>query len=141
MEIIQIDDVRVQIVELKKLVRVVEPGQHPVLEDGTSVRQADFQFSKDRQWVEENLTTGLSFVTSMKKFKQLIKLRQRHVAQVDIYAIDEHAVHLEGLRFIHDKPGHVSLVVSLRMKVVELISRLEVLASKMEPVGRMWVSP
>lgn len=138
-EIIQVDDVRKQIVELKKLIRVVDPGQHALLING-SVREVDFRLSRDLQWVEPDESVGLSFATSMQKFKSLLKLKRRFVNQVDVYAVEESTVHIDGLRFIHDRPGHVSLVVTKHMKVSELVEKLEMLALQMQSIGRMMVS-
>ena len=141
MEVIQVDDVYVQLVELKKLIRVVDPGEHATLVAGGIRENIDFRLSKDGKWVEEDQTMGLSFATTMKKFKNLVKLKKRRVGQIDIYAVDEHSVHIDGLRFIHDSPGHASLVVTKRMPVRDLIERLEQLATKMEPIGRLWIAP
>ncbi len=46
MELIQIDDVREQIAELKKLIRVVDPKSHSTLTNG-NVREVDFKFSSE----------------------------------------------------------------------------------------------
>ena len=138
-EIIQVDDIRKQIVELRKLVRVVDPGQHALLVKGT-VREVDFHLSADLHWVEADETTGLSFATSMQKFKSLLKLKRRFVSEVDVYAVEESTVHIDGLRFIHDRPGHVSLVVTKRMTVGDLVDKLETLALNMQPIGRMMVA-
>lgn len=139
MEIIQVDDVRRQIEQLKKYLRVVEAGDHSLLSDGT-VREVDFRLSPDKKLVYPDRTVGLSFVRSMQKFKSLVKLKRKYVTQVDIYAIDALTVTIKGLEFIPDKPGHVSLVVTEQMKTSELIEKLELLAKKMEYIGRMWVS-
>lgn len=48
MELIQIDDVRKQIMELKKLVRVVDPDSHATLTN-SGVRELDFKFSNDME--------------------------------------------------------------------------------------------
>lgn len=138
MELIQVDDVHKQIVELRKLLRVVDPGQHAALVQGT-IRDVDFEISADGKWVEANRAKGLSFATSMKKFKSILKLKGRHVSHVDVYAVDAATVHLEGLLFNPDRPGHVSLVVTQRMTVAALVARLETLALHMEPIGRISV--
>lgn len=93
----------------------------------------------DGKWVEATPDKGLSFATSMKKFKSILKLKGRHVPHVDIYAIDTALVHIDGLHFNPDRPGHVSLVVTQRMTVAALVGKLETLALQMEPIGRISV--
>ncbi len=136
MELIQVDDVRKQIVELRKLVRVVDASHHATLTDNT-VREVDFSFSTDMEWVEADTNSGLSFATNMKKFKKLIKSKARFQAEVDIFVIDESLLIVEGLRIIHDRPGHASLTVTRRMKLPELIKKLEIVALKLESIGRV----
>jgi len=141
MELIQIDDVRKQIIELKKLIRVVDPNSHATLTDGT-VREVDFKLSDDMEYAEESREVGLSFATNMKKFKKLIKSKARFHEEVDIYAVDEMALlTVDGLKVIHDRPGHASLTVTERTSIPDLIERLETVAGKMEKIGRMRVSP
>ena len=140
MELIQVDDVREQIMELKKLIRVVDPGTHATLTNG-NVREVDFKFSSDMEYVEASNDVELSFATNMKKFKALIKSKARFHAEVDIYAIDElKLMGVDGLKILHDRPGHASLIVTKRMRVPDLIKKLEMIAGKMEKIGRMRVS-
>ncbi len=140
MELIQIDDVREQITELKKLVRVVDPRSHATLTNH-NVREVDFKFSSDMEYVEASRDVGLSFATNMKKFKKLIKSKARFHAEVDIYAIEESMLLVDGLKIVHDRPGHASLTVTKRTSVPELIKKLEVVARKLEKIGRMRVTP
>ena len=140
MELILVDDVRRQIAELGKLIRIADPGAHALLTAG-SVREVDFSFSADMQWIEADLSRGLSFATNMQKFKGIVKNKARFVASIDIYALEETRVHIEGLRFVHDRPGHVSLAVTRRMRVGELIAKLELLRDKLEPIGTLRVAP
>lgn len=76
MELIQIDDIREQITELKKLIRVIDSRTHATLTNGNA-REVDFKFSSDMEFVEPNSEVGLSFATNMKKFKVLIKSKAR----------------------------------------------------------------
>jgi len=141
MELIQIDDVRKQITELKKLIRVVDPKMHSTLTNG-NVREVDFKFSTDMEFVEPSNDVGLSFATNMKKFKSLIKSKARFQVEIDIYAVEElMLMGLDGLKIVHDRPGHASLTVTKRMRVPDLIKKLEAIALKMEKIGRMRVSP
>ena len=102
-----------------------------------TVREIDFSFSADMEWIEANTESGLSFATNMKNFKKLVKSKVRFQAEVDIFVIDESMLIVEGLRIIHDRPGHTSLTVTRRMKVPELIQKLETVALKLESIGRM----
>ena len=141
MELIQIDDVRERITELKQLIRVVDPGTHSTLVN-SGVREVDFKFSRDMEYVEPSSDAGLSFATNMKKFKSLIKTKARFHSEIDIYAIDETSLlAIDGLKIIHDRPGHASLTVVQRMKTAELIKKLESVASKMDKIGTMRVAP
>ncbi|SBS29198.1 hypothetical protein MSP8886_01472 [Marinomonas spartinae] len=139
MELIQVDDVRAQIAELKKLVRVVDPGTHPTLTNN-GVREIDFKFSSDMEYVEASSDVGLSFATNMKKFKKLVQSKARFHAEMDIYTIDESMLQVDGLKIVHDRPGHASLTVTKRIRVPELIQKLEIVARKLEKIGRMRVS-
>lgn len=139
MEYIQVDDVAHQIETLKRLVRISDPKTSPTLVNG-GIREIDFDISSDLEWVNPNQTKGLSFATSMKKFKRIIKTKARFVSEIDVYAIDESEFFDDGLRFNHDSPGHASLVVTRKMKVAELISKLENLSKKMEPIGKIKVT-
>lgn len=56
--------------------RAVDAGTHSLL-SGNNVRELDFEFSADMQWIEASPDKGLSFATNMKKFKQLIKSKGR----------------------------------------------------------------
>lgn len=141
MELIQIDDVREQITNLKKLIRVVDPRTHATLTNGNA-REVDFKFSSDMEFVEPSSEVGLSFATNMKKFKTLIKSKARFHVEVDIYAIEElKLIGVDGLKVVHDRPGHASLTVTKRMRVPDLIKKLEIIAGKMEKIGRIRVAP
>lgn len=140
MEFIQVGDVEEQIVTLKKLVRISDPGVNPLL-TANSIRAVDFDISKDFEWVNPNPTVGLSFATSMKQFKKLVKSKGRFFNEIDVYAIDDNEFFEEGLRFIRDSPGHASLTVTRKMKVGELISKLEKLSKMMESIGKIKVNP
>lgn len=140
MELIQVDDIRHQLVELRRIARIADPGGHATLHDGRP-RLLDFQFSSDMQWIEPDLTKGLSFATSMKRLKSVLNTRSRFHPTLDVYVIDEEKLTMEGLRLIHDRPGHASLVVARRMRVSELIDRLDRLAYLMEYIGTIRTSP
>lgn len=140
MELIQIDDIREKITELKKLVRVVDPSSHSTLTNG-SVRELDFKFSNDMEYIEPSLIVGLSFATNMKKFKKLLKSKSRFHSEVDIYAIDESLLSIEGLKIVHDRPGHASLTVTQKMPIATLIEKLEIIARRMDKIGRLRIEP
>ncbi len=139
MELIQVSDVRKQIVELKKIVRIVDKESHATLTDN-AVRELDFKFSSDMEWVEKSTDAGLSFATNMKKFKKLIKSKARFNAEIDIYVIDKSRLIIDGLKLVHDRPGHASLTVTEKMRVPELVKKLELVAERMDSIGRIKVS-
>jgi len=140
MELIQIDDVRKQIIELKKLIRIVDLNSHATL-TGDNVREVDFKFSSDMEYVEPSNDVGLSFATNMKKFKKLIKSKVRFHEEVDIYTIDKSMLIIDGLKIVHDRPGHASLTVTKKMRVLDLIKKLKKIAGNMDKIGRMRIAP
>lgn len=119
--------------------RVVDANHHATL-TGNTVREVDFSFSADMEWIVADTNSGLSFSTNMRKFKKLIKSKARFQAEVDIFVIDESILIVEGLRIIHDKSGHASLTVTRRMKLPELITKLEIVALKLESIGRVSIT-
>ncbi|QFT53279.1 hypothetical protein [Microbulbifer sp. THAF38] len=140
MELIQVDNVREQITKLQKLIRVVDPHSHSTLTDGT-VREIDFKFSPDMEYIEASNEVGLSFATNMKKFKKIIKSKSRFHTECDIYAIDESLLSMDGLKIIHDRPGHASLTVTKKMPIPDLINKLKVIAARMDKIGTMRIAP
>lgn len=122
MELVTMEDIRHIIIELKKFVRIADPGGHSTLTQG-SVSPADFNLSEDRARVNKDLTKGLSFATNMRKLKSIIKSKARFHTDIDIYAVDEHVALPVGLRFIKDRPGHASLVVTQDMSTEDLKTR------------------
>lgn len=139
MEYIFVDDVREHIQTLQKYVRPVGSTEHPMLFEG-SVRDVDFVLSNDKQWVEPSLAHGLSFATSMKKFKSVFKLKARRFEEVDVYALDDQSPLPADMKIVRDRPGHASLVVTKRMTVKQLIDKLETLAGISEHIGSIKVS-
>lgn len=139
MEYIFLDDVKVHIQELKRYIRPVGSSEHPTLVEG-SVREVDFVLSPDKKWVEPSLEYGLSFATSMKKFKSVYKLKARRFSEVDVFAIDDLTPLPDNMKIIRDRPGHASLVVTKRMLVSELIKKLEIVAQRAEYIGRIRVA-
>ena len=138
MELITMEDLRHIIIELKKFVRIADPGSHSTLTED-SITPVDFNLSQDRAQVNKDLTKGLSFATNMRKLKSIIKSKARFHTDIDIYAIDEHAPLPEGLQFIRDRPGHASLVVTQNMSTADLIKKLKKIAKILEPIGTVKV--
>ncbi len=66
------EDLRKIIIELKKFVRIADPGGHRTLTQG-SVTPADFILNQYRTRVNKDLKLGLSFATNMRKLKAIIK--------------------------------------------------------------------
>lgn len=140
MELVTMEDVKHLIVELKKFVRISDPKGHSTLTliDG-KIESGDFNFSPDKTQVNKDLTTGLSFTTNMRKLKSIIKSKSRFYRDIDIYAVDEFVSLPSGLRFIKDRPGHASLVVTENMSTKDLIIKLEVVAKLLESIGTVRV--
>ncbi len=138
MELVTMEDLRNVIIELKKFVRIADPGGHRTLTQST-VTPADFNLSQDRKRVNKDLTKGLSFATNMRKLKAIIKSKARFHTDIDIYAVDEYVALPAGLKFIKDRPGHASLVVTQDMSTDELIKKLEKVAIILEPIGTVRV--
>lgn len=137
MELVHINDIKEHITELKKLIRVVQVPSHATLVN-KNIRQRDFVISKDQKFVEASSEKGLSFTTNMKKLKSLISLNKRYAKEVDIFSIDEfELMDIDGLKIIHDRSGHASLTVTKRMPISDLIKKLEIVADRMEKLGRM----
>jgi hypothetical protein len=139
-EYILLDDLKLHIETLRKCVRPVGAKEHPMLVAG-GVRAVDFVLSEDRQWVLPSLEHGLSFATSMKKFKSVYKLKSRFFEEIDVYAIDDTTPLPPNMQLIRDKPGHASLVVAQKMSVQALTENLIMLAGRAELIGRIKVSP
>jgi hypothetical protein len=135
MEYILAEDLKRHLEVLKKYIRPVGSADHPTLVNG-SVRQVDFLLSPDGKTALPS-AGGLSFVTSMKKFKGLLKLKARHVGEVDVYAFDDALALPPGLEIVRDRPGHASLRVKEKMALTDLIGRLEDLGRRMERIGRI----
>ncbi len=138
MELVTMEDLRNVIIELKKFVRIADPGGHRTLTQG-SVTPADFNLSQDRTRVNKDLTKGLSFATNMRKLKAIIKSKARFHTDIDIYAVDEYVALPAGLKFIKDRPGHVSLAVTQDMSTADLVKKLEKVAIILEPIGTVRV--
>ena len=115
----------------KHFIRITDPGSHRTLVNG-SVRPADFNIDNNETRVKADRTKELSFATSMKKLKSIIKSKSRFFSDINIYSIDEFVRLPDGLQFIKDRPGHVSLVVTKDMETKALIEKLEVVARSME---------
>lgn len=140
MELVTMEDLRHVIMDLKKFVRISDPGGHRTLTQGT-VSSVDFNLSQDGLTVNADLTKGLSFATNMKKLKSIIKSKARFHTDIDIYAVDEYVSLPTGLKFIKDRPGHASLVVTQNMTIDELIKKLEKVAIILESIGTVRVKP
>jgi len=138
MEYILIDDIPAQIRELQRYWRPVGSSEHPLLVDG-GVREVDFVLSPDKQWVLPSLEHGLSFATTLKKFKSVYKLKARRFSEVDVYAIDDSTPLPPLMQLVRDRPGHASLVVVQKMSVRDLVRNLESLARSADHIGRIKV--
>ena len=140
MEYIVFEDMRRHIEVLKKFTRPVGIGEHPTLYDGGLRDNIDFKISEDGRWVEPG-PLGLSFATSMKSFKRILKIKGRFYTEVAIYAIDAMTPLASFFKTVPDSPGHLSLTVVERTLRSVVINELEKLADKMEKIGVIKITP
>jgi hypothetical protein len=140
MEYILLEDVRKVIENLKKYVRPVGVGEHPLLDKDGDIRQVDFDISPDRKTVRRG-PGGLSFATSMKKFKKVVALKKRHAfEEVEVNIIDDTVPLPDFLRIVRDSPGHASLQVTKDVDKEKVVGALIILSRHMENIGRMKTS-
>ncbi len=137
MEYILLDDVKEHIQELKKYIRPVGVTEHSMLVKG-GVRDVDFLLSEDKKWVLPS-DKGLSFATSMKKFKSVYRLKSRLFLEVDVFAIDDMTAIPQNMKIIRDRPGHASLIVTQKMLTTDLVKNLELISQRAEHIGRIRV--
>jgi hypothetical protein len=135
MEYIVTEDLRRHLEVLRKYVRPVGPGEHPTLYP-EGVRDVDFAMTPDRQWVLPS-DLGLSFVTNMRKLKKILSSKGRFFEEVDVFAFDDTFPLPPGLIIVRDGAGHASLRAVVKMKVSDLIPKLEDVSRRMEKIGRI----
>lgn len=99
------------------------------------VRQNDWLFSADLQWVLPHNQMGLSFSAQYQHLKGIYKMKEKHNpgAKIDVYWVLESADLPPDMKFEPDqnKKGHYFLTVTQRMTLPQLITRLKWVADRM----------
>lgn len=102
------------------------------------VRVKDWFFSEDEKWVLPHDQMGLSFSATFKNLKDVYRLKQRHNKDklIDIYWVLEQADLPPGLKFVEDrhKNGHYFLTVTEQISLLQLVSKLRMLAHRMSVI-------
>jgi hypothetical protein len=99
------------------------------------VRIKDWFFSEDQKWVLPHDQMGLSFSSTFSNLKKVYKLKGRHNAgkAIHVYWVLEDSDIPPGLKFEADreKKGHYFLIVTEKMLLSQLITKLKMLAHRM----------
>ncbi len=102
------------------------------------VRVKDWFMSPDEKWVLPHDQMGLSFSSTYQNLKDVYKLKQRHnkSRQVNIYWILSAADIPANLAFEadRDKKGHFFLVVTEKMHISSLVTKLKIIARRMSVI-------
>lgn len=102
------------------------------------VRIKDWLFTEDEKWVLPHDQMGLSFSSTYKNLKDVYKLKQKHNKgkSIDIYWVLDKVDLPLGLSFQADrnKKGHYFLVVTERMLLESLVSKLRIVAQRMSVI-------
>ena len=137
------EDLREYIKSLGKIcARPTPEGSHPTLyadhSQGTmyhGVREKDYFFSQDKQWVLPHNQMGLSFSAHWSHLKDQLKIKSKHNhgQAINVFWIIEEADIPAGLKFEADKkdPKHYLLTVTERMLVNQLAQKLAWVADRM----------
>ena len=118
------------------LYRKRDVGHNEVLYKG--VREGDWFFSENREWILPNDQAGLSFSSTFKNLKDVYRLKSRWNpgAQIDIHWVMERVDTPQGLKFVpdRDKKGHYFLTVTEPMLLITLIKKLKIVARQMSVI-------
>ena len=104
------------------------------------VRELDYLFSPDFNWVLDSNEMGLSFSAHWQHLKDMYnyKKRRNKGANIDVYWTFEEADLPSGLAFVPDptdrKKWHYFLVVTKKMRVSELAGKLQWMADHMAKI-------
>ncbi len=99
------------------------------------VRVKDWFLSEDEKWVLPHDQMGLSFSSTFKNLKNVLKLKRRHNpnSKIHIFWVLEEADIPAGLKFEPDrqKKGHYFLTVTEQMLLSALVAKLKIVAQRM----------
>ncbi|OZG74445.1 hypothetical protein BTA51_05400 [Hahella sp. CCB-MM4] len=138
-----LEDLRGYIKDLEKYyARPTLRDEHPTLyfnvQEGTviqGIRKRDYLFSPCESWVLPNDKMGLSFSAHWQHLKRIYKLKEKYAKgrPIDVYWVLEATEIPDGLQFVPDPKDsrHYLLTVTKRMRVDELVTKLEWVADRM----------
>lgn len=141
------DDLREYIKSLGRFcARPTPQGEHPTLyldhSQGTmthGIREKDYLFSFDHQWVLPHNQMGLSFSAHWSHLKDKLKLKTKHAKgiPIDVFWLLEEADIPSGLKFEADKndPQHYLLTVTEKMLATQLAQKLAWVADRMTKIS------
>lgn len=102
------------------------------------VRDGDWFFSENKEWILPHDQMGLSFSTTYKNLKDVYRLKGRWNpgAQIDVHWVIERSDLPSALKFVPDrnKQGHYFLTVTEPMLLSSLIAKLKILARQMSVI-------
>jgi hypothetical protein len=115
------------------LYRKRDVGKNEILYKG--VRDGDWFFSENKEWVLPHDQMGLSFSSTFKNLKDVYRLKGKWNpgAQIDVHWVMERPDLPDGMKFVadRDKIGHYFLTVTGPMILPTLIKKLKILARQM----------
>jgi hypothetical protein len=118
------------------LYRKRDVGELEILYRG--VREGDWFFSENKEWILPHDQMGLSFSSTYKNLKDVYRLKSKWNpgSVIDIHWVLERPDAPIGLKFVADreKNGHYFLTVTEPMLLSTLISKLKVLARQMSVI-------
>ena len=144
-----VDDLRSIIKEFEgALARPTRNFSHPTLyrkrdvQNGDrliqGVRKQDWLFSIDEKWVLPHSQMGLSFSSHWQHLKGVYKMKEKHNkgAPIHVYWMLEKADIPAGMKFEPDlkKKGHYLLVVTKKIPLHQLLSKLKWIADRMSVI-------
>jgi len=141
-----VDDLREYISKLGPFyARPTEVGAHPTLYKNSKdssiicgVRKRDYLFSQDERWVLAHPEMGLSFSAHWQHLKRIYRMKKKVTKglPINVYWVIEKADIPKGLAFSPDPKdkNHYLLVVTERMRVEDLVSKLTWVADRMSVI-------
>jgi hypothetical protein len=115
------------------LYRKQDVGEREILYRG--VRDGDWFFSENKEWIFPHDQMGLSFSSTFKNLKDVYRLKGKWNpgTQIDIHWVLERPDAPSGLKFVADKEkrGHYFLTVTEPMLLSTLINKLKIMARQM----------
>jgi len=115
------------------LYRKRDVGKNEILYRG--VREGDWFFSENKEWVLPHEQMGLSFSSSYANLKDVYRLKGKWNpgAQIDVYWVLERPDTPTCFKFVPDrgKKGHYYLAITETMILDTLIKKLKILARQM----------